>query len=78
MNPSLSLFRRAARGVRWYLEDVLTAITGKGTRHFTYHGRRGISDIRIGPRVNPATGLPMVDHAIDVGGNPYGARVDHR
>ena len=28
------------------------------------------------PSINPATGLPMVDHSgIDVGGSPYGADI---
>lgn len=35
-----------------------------------------VSDAGLGPgmSVNPATGLPMLDGAIDVAGNPYGTR----
>lgn len=32
----------------------------------------GDADVDAGPSVNPATGLPMLDRAVDVAGNPYG------
>ena len=28
------------------------------------------------PKVNPATGLPMLDEFIDVGGNPFGTSIN--
>ena len=77
MDQSLSLFRRVVRNVRWYFEDVLTGITGRGKLHFSYGPEELEQDVDFSPHVNSATGLPMADQAVDVGGNPYGTR-SHR
>jgi hypothetical protein len=67
MNRSLPLFQRMKRNLLWYVEDVVTAITGRARPfHFVY-GRD--SD----PRVNPATARPMTDRGVDVTGLPYSA-----
>lgn len=72
MNQPLTLFQRFARNLRWYFEDVVTAVTGRARPFHYVYGR--VSD----PRVNPASGLPMTDDSVDVGGLPYGAPHKHR
>lgn len=70
MNQPLTLFQRIARNLRWYVEDVVTAVTGRARPfHFVY-GRTS------NHAVNPTTGHPMTGHGVDVTGQPYGASLD--
>ncbi|PAX06380.1 hypothetical protein [Sphingomonas lenta] len=39
---------------------------------FDRWGAHGSVDVDPSPGVNPATGLPMMDGAVDVAGNPFG------
>jgi hypothetical protein len=64
MDKPLTLFRRLTRNVRWYFEDVVTGVTGKGTLHFVYGDRH--------QDVNPATGAPMLSSTRDVHGYRWG------
>lgn len=48
---------------------------------FTGSSTPPIAPIDEGPRINPATGLPMINPGIggvDVGGNPFGHDLDRR
>lgn len=74
MDKPLTLFQRLTRNVRWYFEDIVTSVTGKGTLHFTYgEGVQSDRDV-TGPnfRVNPATSLPMLTATNDVHGKRWG------
>lgn len=67
MSQSLPLFRRIARNVLWYVEDVIAAVTGRGRPfHFVY-GRNAACD------VNPTTGQPMTPNGVDVTGRLRGS-----
>lgn len=67
MNQPLTLFQRFARNLRWYVNDVVTAVTGRARPfHFSY-------DHASGHDVNPSTGQPMTGQCVDVTGQPYGA-----
>jgi hypothetical protein len=51
------------------------------TTLFTGSSTLPSSPIDEGPRINPATGLPMINPGIggvDVGGNPFGQDLDRR
>lgn len=66
MNQPLTLFQRFARNLRWYVEDVVTAVTGRARPfHFVYG--RATND-----ETNPTTGQPMIA-GVDVNGVGHGA-----
>lgn len=74
MDKPLMLYHRLLRNIRWYLEDVVTGVTGKGKLHFECgegwpHSR---SQHDAGLNVNPATGLPMFTATRDAHGNSWG------
>lgn len=70
MNPPLTLFQRIARNLRWYGEDVVTAVSGRARPfHFVYGNR-------VAREVNPTTGQPMAVRGIDVTGHTYGESLD--
>jgi hypothetical protein len=74
MTAHVTLFSRLRRNVRWYLEDVVTGVTGKGTLHFRYAPRGATISSAFAPKENPATGLPLLDGSVDVAGNLIGTR----
>lgn len=70
MSQSLPLFRRIARNLHWYIEDVVTAVTGRVRPfHFSY----GHDEVH---EENPSTGQPMTGHGVDVTGRVYGSPLD--
>jgi hypothetical protein len=72
MGNDLPPFRRVVRNLRWYCEDVRTAITGKGKLHFAYDRAVEVGEHSTAASVNPATGLPMAGSSVDIKGNPFG------
>lgn len=67
MNPPLTVFQRMARNLRWYGEDIVTALSGRARPfHFAYGQGEGFDE-------NPTTGHPMTGHGVDVTGRAYGA-----
>jgi hypothetical protein len=65
MKDNLGRFGRFVRNLRWYGEDIVTAVTGRARAlHFNYGDEQ--SD------TNPASGAPMMSSTRDVHGYYYG------
>ncbi len=66
MDKPLTLFQRLTRNVRWFFEDVVTGVTGKGTLHFVYgEHQSSVNDVhRL--EVNLASQAPMLSANRDV------------
>jgi hypothetical protein len=64
MNESLNLFHRVTRNLRWYLDDVVTAVTGRARPFHLIYGRDRTE-------TNPATGAAMLTATRDVHGYRY-------
>jgi hypothetical protein len=77
MDKPLTLFQRLTRNVRWFVEDIVTGVTGKGTLHFVYGDRAHFDGDVHSPqlRENPATSLPMLTATRDVQGNRWGTGI---
>lgn len=77
MDKPLTLFQRLTRNVRWFFEDIVTGVTGRGTLHYVYGERVHSDGESHRPRldVNPATGFPMVDDCVDALGSPFGTKL---
>lgn len=69
VNPPLTLFQRIARNLRWYGEDIVTAVSVRARPfHFAY-GNRATRE------VNPTTGQPMTPNGVDVTGATRGTPI---
>jgi len=66
MDKQLTLFQRLARNVRWYFEDIVTSVTGKGTLHFVYGEHQSSVNEAHRLDVNPASQAPMLSATRDV------------
>lgn len=67
MSQSPTVFRRIARNLHWYIEDVVTAVTGRSRPFRFVYGRNAACN------VNPTTGQPMTPNGVDVTGRLRGA-----
>lgn len=65
MNQPLTLFQHLGRNLRWYVADIVTAVTGRARPYHFVYGTRTTA-------INPMSGAPMLGQTRDVYGNRWG------